>query len=67
MPAPNTNYSEIMTTTIDKYRKTLADNVMENVVLLKYLKEGGNSDPVSGGTKLLENLMYAENGTLNAI
>jgi hypothetical protein len=63
MPAPNSNYSEIMTTTIDKYRKTLADNVMENVVLLKFLKEGGNSDPVSGGVKLLENLMYAENGT----
>lgn len=63
MPAPNSNYSEIMTTTIDKYRKTLADNVMENVVLLKFLKEGGNSDPVSGGVKLLENLMYSENGT----
>lgn len=65
MPAPNTNYSEIMTTTIDKYSKTLADNVSENVVLLKYLKENGNSQPVSGGVKMLENLMYSETGTFS--
>lgn len=63
MPAPNSNYSEILTTTIDKYSKTLADNVSDNIVLLKYLKENGNSQPVSGGVKLLENLMYQENGT----
>lgn len=65
MPAPNTSYSEMLTATIDAYRDTLADNVMQNNVLLKYLKENGNSDPASGGVKLLENLMYAENGTFN--
>jgi hypothetical protein len=64
MAAPNSNYSEILTATIDNYRDKLADNVMENNVLLKYLKENGNSDPADGGAKLLENLMYAENGTV---
>jgi len=64
MAAPNPSYSDILTTAIDNYRDTLADNVMENNVLLKYLKENGNSDPADGGVKLLENLMYAENGTV---
>jgi len=65
MAIPNTSYTEILTTTIDNYRDTLADNVMNNNVLLKYLKQNGNSDPASGGVKLLENLMYAENGTFS--
>jgi len=63
MPIPNTSYTEILTTTIDLYRDTIADNVMQNNVLLLYLKNNGNSDPASGGVKLLENLSYAENGT----
>lgn len=62
MAAPNSSYSEILTTTIDNYRDTMADNVMNNNVILLYLKNNGNSDPASGGVKLLENLMYAENG-----
>jgi hypothetical protein len=65
MAIPNANYSEILTTTIDKYSATIADNVMDNNVLLLYLKQNGNSEPVSGGVKLLENLSYAENGTFN--
>jgi hypothetical protein len=64
MPAPNSSYSEMLSTTIDNYRDTLADNVMENNVLLKYLKDSSMSDPCSGGVKMLENLKYAENGTL---
>jgi hypothetical protein len=54
-----------MTTTIDNYRETLADNVMANNVLLLHLKQNGNSEPATGGVKLLENLMYAENGTFS--
>lgn len=65
MAIPNSSYSEILTTTIDNYRDTIADNVMDNNVLLLYLKNNGNSDPASGGVKLLENLSYAENGTFN--
>lgn len=66
MPA-NSTYSEILTTTIANYRAKMADNVLENNVVLKYLKEDGNADPAAGGTELLENLMYAENSTVNAI
>ena len=66
MAVPNSSYSEILTTTIDNYRSKLADNVMNNNVVLLYLKNNGNSDPASGGNALLENLMYAENGQLVA-
>lgn len=65
MAAPNSSYSEILTATIDNYRDRLADNVLQNNVLLLYLKQNGNTDPASGGVKLLENLKYAENGTFS--
>lgn len=65
MPAPNTSYSEIITTTLDSYRDKLADNVMNNNALLAELKESGNVDYVDGGAKILENLMYAETGTFS--
>lgn len=65
MAAPNTYYPEILTTTIDNYRSKLADNVLANNVLLLYLKKNGNTDAASGGSKLLENLKYSENGTFS--
>lgn len=63
MANPNTDYDEIVTTTIDRYRKKLADNVLDHIPLLKMLKEKGNTDTAPGGDKLLENLMYAETST----
>lgn len=64
MVAPNSSYSEILTTTIDNYRETLADNVTNHNALLMRLKKKGNTDPASGGAQILENLMYADNGTV---
>lgn len=66
MPIPNTSYTELITTTLDNYRDTLADNIMNHNALLKRLNRKGNADPASGGAKLLENLMYAENGKFAA-
>lgn len=62
MPAPNSSYSEALVASIDLYRKKLADNVLDNNVTLMYIKNNGGADPASGGVKLLENLMYSENG-----
>lgn len=58
------NLSEIVTTTINHYSPTLADNVTTHNPLLYYLKRRGNVEPVSGGVKILENLKYAENSTV---
>lgn len=67
MAIPNSSYTEIITTSLDNYRDKLADNVLGHNMLLARLKRKGNTDPVSGGAKILENLMYAENGTLNVL
>jgi hypothetical protein len=63
MAAPNSTYSEALTASIDAYRDKLADNVLQNNVLLLYIKNNGGADPAPGGVKLLENLIYSENGT----
>jgi hypothetical protein len=63
MPIPNSSYTELITTTLDNYRDELADNILNHNSLLARLNRKGNVDPATGGAKLLENLMYAENGT----
>ena len=62
MAIPNSSYTELITTTIDNYRDTLADNMLNHNALLYRLNKKGNTDPVSGGSNILENLMYADNG-----
>ena len=64
MAIPNSSYTELITTTIDNYRDTLADNVTNHNPMLVRLKRKGNTDAAEGGVKLLENLQYAENGTI---
>ena len=57
------NLSEIVTTTLRRRSKKLADNYTENTALLRRLKEKGKSRPFSGGRVITEELFYAENGT----
>lgn len=64
MPIPNSSYTELITTTLDNYRDKLADNVLNHSPLLFRLNKKGNTDPVNGGSNILENLMYADNGTV---
>lgn len=64
MPIPNSSYTELITTTLDNYRPDLRDNILNHNSLLARLNRKGNVDPATGGSKLLENLMYAENGTV---
>lgn len=59
----NTNWSEVLVTTLERRRKKFADNVTDNIPLLDYLNKKGNADPAPGGATLLEELDYAENGT----
>ena len=63
MAAPNSSYSEVLSTAIDNYRAKLADNVLQNNVTLLFIKNNGGTDAADGGVKLLENLKYSENGT----
>lgn len=64
MAIPSSTYTEIVTTTIDAYRETMADNVSANIPLLARLRSKGNTDTAPGGVTILENLMYAQNQTV---
>ena len=65
MAIPNSTYTEIVTHTLDHYSAELADNITTNNPTLVFLKKKGNTESVGGGVKILENLMYAENSTIN--
>lgn len=57
------NVSELVTTTIRNRSRKLADIVTDNLALLYRLKEKGNVRTFSGGTKIMQELEYAENAT----
>lgn len=63
MAIPNSTWTELATTTIAKYSREIADNVLNHNPLLKRLKQRGGTAAVGGGTQILENLEYAENAT----
>src|SRR5262252_9080120 len=56
------NISDLAATTIENRSKKISDNVTKNNALLSRLEERGNVKPFSGGTKILQELSFAENG-----
>lgn len=61
MAFANTNYSDILATTIESRTKKIADNVTDNNAVLKKLEMKGRIKPFSGGHKILQELSFAEN------
>ena len=57
----NPNISDIMATTIENRSRKVADNVTNNNAILRRMKKKGKVKPFSGGTKILQELSYAEN------
>lgn len=57
------NWSEIVTTTLENRSKKLADNVSKNNALLARLERNGKKKTADGGTKIIQELEYGENGT----
>lgn len=60
MASPNTSYDDIFTTTLESRSRKLADNVSKNNALLSRLNEKGKINPITGGSKILEELEYGE-------
>lgn len=56
------NITDIATTTIESRSGVIADNVTKNNALLARLKQKGKIKKVSGGSTILQELSYAENG-----
>ena len=63
MASANTDFNEIVSTTLKKRRKKFADNVLNHNALLRWLMQKGNIRIVDGGETLVEELEYAENTT----
>lgn len=63
---PSSTLTEIVTTTLRSRTGKLADNVTKNDALLDRLKKKGNVKPVSGGRTIVQELEYAENGTVQS-
>ena len=61
MAFANTNYTDILATTIEKRSRKIADNVSGNCALMARLKRKGNIKTVSGGHKIIQELNFAEN------
>lgn len=56
------NVSDIIATTIESRTKSIADNVTKNNALLARLEARGKIKTVSGGSKIFQELSFAENG-----
>jgi hypothetical protein len=63
MATPNTNWSEITTTTLYNRSRKLADSVTKNNALLRRLSQKGKIKPFDGGQAIVQEIEYSENGT----
>jgi hypothetical protein len=58
--------TDIVATTIESRSKKIADNVTKNNGLLTWIQKRGNIKTVSGGSQILEELSFSENGNGSA-
>jgi hypothetical protein len=67
MAAPGTftgsTFTELVSTTFRKHRKSVTDNLSNRNALLKYIMKRGNKRMEDGGLSIVEPLDYAANGT----
>lgn len=62
--AGNTNFDALLSTTLANYRSSLTDNVFTARPLTYHLMDKGRIRMVSGGTKIVEPLIYGTNSTV---
>jgi hypothetical protein len=56
------NYSDIVATTIQQRSRKIADNVTQNNAILAKMSAGGNIKTFGGGSSILEEISFAQNG-----
>jgi len=61
MAFANPNITDIMSTTIESRSRKIADNVTSNNALLAQMSKKGRIKTVSGGSKILQEISFAEN------
>lgn len=64
MAFPQSQVDDIVATTIENRSKKAASNVMRQNALLDYIDRSGSArDFIDGGTKIVQEIEYALNGT----
>lgn len=63
MSFANTNYSDVLATTIESRSGVVADNVRKNNALLTRLDQRGRIKKFNGGSTILQELSFQANGT----
>ncbi len=63
MPAPNTSYGDLLSTTINKYSAKVSDNFSKNRPLLDHMRKNNNIIS-SGGVQIQEAIMYQSAGNI---
>jgi len=64
--AGNTNFDELLSTTLANYRDQLTDNVFTARPLTYFLMDKGRIRMLDGGTKIVEPLIYGTNSTVSS-
>ena len=62
MAFANPNYSDVLATTIENRSGKLGDNVTKNNAVYAAVKKRGNIKPFSGGSQILQEISFQENG-----
>lgn len=62
MAFANASVSDLIASGIESRTGEIANNVESNNILLSVLKKNGRIKPVSGGTQILQELSFAQNG-----
>jgi hypothetical protein len=62
--AGNANYTALLSTTLANYRDKLTDNVFSARPLTYWLSDKGRIRTETGGTKIVEQLIYGQNSTV---
>lgn len=62
MATPNSNFDDVIATTLRNRSGVIADNVSNNTALLMRLKERGNNRPFTGGRTLNEEIAFSGPG-----
>jgi hypothetical protein len=66
MAVANSNFDQLVATSLKNYRHKLHDNVTEHQVILAQLKKRGFVEEKDGGTSIVEPLMHEYNSTVKS-
>lgn len=66
MPAGNSNFTALLSTTIENFRPTFADNLSQSFLLMYWLTTQGRKQNEDGGESIVVPLMYGKNTTVKS-